>query len=135
MGYIQDCQVDLSIPVDVVTHLSSLMEAAGISRWVEQGDTDDTQLIFEEELLYAIGEHGDFDWEDEFDDGLYRVSGYTSGKVRDTEEALLTLLAKHGVTGTVDGIGEDGTIWRYRLSNTELSYHPGVITYPSDQSA
>jgi hypothetical protein len=59
------------------------------------------------------------------------ITGYSYGKVRDTEK-IFDLLGPH-LRGTVDGVGEDGNRWRDRFfGDGRWESYTGSTIYPDD---
>jgi hypothetical protein len=70
------------------------------------------------------------DWTNPEDDPLTFV-GWGGGKLLWDHEDMLKVLADAGVTGIIDGRGEDGALWRWRFADGEYKDYPGMIVYPA----
>lgn len=117
MGYTASIEFSLTFPSQEA--LDTLVESIPNSYGLEGFDR----------IIEAISENAD--WTNPEDDML-TFQGWGAGKLLWDHEDMLRLLADAGVTGTIDGRGEDDALWRWRFAEGTYVEYSGVIKYPED---
>jgi hypothetical protein len=74
------------------------------------------------------------DWDNPEGDPLV-FAGWGGGKLSWDNDAVLKVLADAGVTGYIDGRGEDDALWRWRFAEGQYKEYSGEIVYPEDPYA
>jgi hypothetical protein len=120
MGYNADIEFNLTFPSrEALNAAIEDVKTTFVSDW------DDFSAITE-----GLSENTDWD-NPENGDPLTFV-GWGGGKLVWDHEITLKALADVKVTGTIDGRGEDGALWRWRFAEGEYKEYGGVVVYPAD---